>query len=388
MTPAAAAQLLKTTAENLRGECRQLSLKGPRALLSAKTVGSVVLSVYLADLFHLEDRWWVALSAFAVVRGEFAVSAWRIADRMVGTVIGAVVGALVARSLPGSAWMFALALAAIAGLGLYRTIGSPRSYGWILGTITALLVVGESRETTDIAALALRRVGDVGVGVLSSLIVLTVVHGAVYAMRRWGRQSAADPVGLPVAPVAADAESQAGGWTMRRLRALQSLQGAITIGGFGLFVWHDQFPDFPQVLISIVAVLLVPLPALLRGDGESVVGMRMANRMLGCLFAALLAVILLPVIGNVPLLCMLVLAGGVWLAAHIQAGSGATSYVGTQFGIGFIVIFVQDQRWSTDVSAAGYRLLAIVIGLTGLAVVMLVTARLRRRLAGAGTVPL
>ncbi|HEV7777387.1 MAG TPA: FUSC family protein [Luteibacter sp.] len=379
MRAAAAAHFLKTTAESLRGECSQLSLKGPRALLSAKTVGSVVLSVYLADLFHLEDRWWVALSAFAVVRGEFAVSAWRVADRMVGTAIGALVGALIARSLPESAWMFALALAVIAGLGLYRTIGSPRSYGWILGTVTALLVVGESRETTDIAALALRRVADVGVGVVSSLIVLTVVHGAVYVLRRRGGQPTADPVAQAVA---ASADPPVGGWTMRRLRALQSLQGAITIGGFGLFVWHDQFPDFPQVLISIVAVLLVPLPALLRGDGESVVGMRMANRLLGCLFAALLAVILLPVIGNIPLLCMLVLAGGVWLAAHIQAGSGATSYVGTQFGIGFIVIFVQDQRWSTDVSAAGYRLLAIVVGLTGLAVVMLATARLRRRLTG------
>ena len=352
MRAAAAAHFLKTTAENLRGECSQLSLKGPRALLSAKTVGSVVLSVYLADLFHLEDRWWVALSAFAVVRGEFAVSAWRIADRMVGTAIGAVVGALVARLLPESAWMFALALAVIAGLGLYRTIGSPRSYGWILGTITALLVVGESRETTDIAALALRRVADVGVGVVSSLIVLSVVHGWVYALRRQDRQSTAVPVEQPVA---ADADSPTGGWTMRRLRALQSLQGAITIGGFGLFVWHDQFPDFPQVLIWIVAVLLVPLPALLRGDGESVVGMRMANRLLGCLFAALLAVILLPVIGHVPLLCMLVLAGGVWLAAHIQAGSGATSYVGTQFGIGFIVIFVQDQRWSTWLRARARR---------------------------------
>jgi hypothetical protein len=167
-------------------------------------------------------------------------------------------------------------------------------------------------------------------------------------------------------------------WKMRRLRALQALQGAITIGVLGLFAYGHAMPAFPQVLITVAVVLLVPLPALLRKKGEDdLVSLRMANRALGCLIAALLAVILLPMIGNIPWLCMAALGVGVWIAAHVQAGSANTSYLGTQFGIGFIMTFVQDQRWSTDASAPAMRLLGILVGLSALTLVMFVTTRVR-----------
>jgi uncharacterized membrane protein YccC len=366
-------RFFRLTAIGLRDELKQLRLHGPRVLLCAETVGAVVLAVLLADAFHLKDRWWVAISAYVVVRGSLKVSLWRCLDRIAGTVAGAALSALAISLLPhGEVW-FVLLLALFAWLGLYRAIGSPRSYAWILGTVTALLVMSEAHQLHGLSVyeLALRRVCDVVVGISASMMVVATVHGVRQLLRKEHNAAAHASSATAASP---DRHS----WKMRRLRALQASQGAITVGGLGLFAFHHDLPSFPQTLISITAVLLVPLPALLRKQGEDdLVSLRMANRALGCLAAALLAIALLPLIGDTPWLCMLTLAAGVWLAAHVQAGSANTSYLGTQFGIGFIMTFVQDQRWSTDASAPALRLLGILIGLSALTLVMFLTTRIR-----------
>ena len=88
---------------------------------------------------------------------------------------------------------------------------------------------------------------------------------------------------------------------------------------------------------------------------------------------------LLPLIGHLPLLCLLVLAVGVWLAAHVQSGSSRVSYIGTQFGVGFIMVFVQDHSWSPDASATLGRLLGIVLALAGLSAVIAAFSWVRKR---------
>jgi uncharacterized membrane protein YccC len=371
------ARFFRLSALGVRDELKQLRLHGPRALLCAETVGSVVLAVLLADLFDLKDRWWVAISAYTVVRGSLKVSAWRCIDRIAGTIAGAALAALAISLLPHSKLFFAVLLALFAALGLYQAIGSSRSYAWILGTVTGLLVLSEAYQLEGwrVYELALRRVCDVAVGIGASLLVVTTVH-LVRRLLRHGGLNSKSVATLPAS--ASPAPLNRHDWKMRRLRAMQALQGAITLGLLGLFAYGHNIPSFPQVLITVAVVLLVPLPALLRKKGEDdLVSLRMANRALGCLLAALLAVILLPLIGNIPFLCMLALAAGVWIAAHVQAGSSNTSYLGTQFGIGFIMTFVQDQRWSTDASAPVMRLLGILIGLAALTLVMFVTTRVR-----------
>jgi uncharacterized membrane protein YccC len=371
-------RFFRQSAVGLRDELGQLRPWGPRALLCAETVSAVVLSVLLADAFDLKDRWWVAISAYTVVRGSLKVSLWRSVDRFAGTVIGATTAALAINLLPHSQAMFVLLLALFAGFGLYRAIGSPRSYAWILGTVTSLLVMSEAHllHGLGIYEIALRRVCDVAVGISASLLVIVGAHVARDLWRRL-RPRGQTRMSTAVAAVAAPVLN-AHSWKMRRLRAMQAMQGAITVGVLGLFAYHHDLPSFAQTLISIVAVLLVPLPALLRKQGEDdLVSLRMANRALGCMAAALLAIALLPLIGNTPWLCLLTLAAGVWLAAHVQAGSANVSYLGTQFGIGFIMTFVLDQRWSTDASAPALRLLGILIGLSALTLVMFVTTRVR-----------
>lgn len=374
-------EFMRSTATTLAGELAQLRLTGPRAWLCAETVCAVVCAVVMADLFHLKERWWVALSAYTIVRADLGASITRCLERMIGTAIGAACGFVVARIAIHNAWTFALVPALIAAFGLYWMIGSKRGYSWILGTITALMVVSQATSEANLGVLALTRVADVAVGVTSALLMVALFE-LVSRLRRGivAKSHAKAPV-VQGKAVQGDSPQASSGSTIRRLRTFQAMQGAICIGGLSALDYYHPIPSFAQALVSIVAVLFVPLPALLQSDDQGVVFVRMLNRMLGCFFAALIAIVLLPVIGNFSVLCAMALAGGIWMASHVQTGSTATSYIGMQFGIGFIMVFVQDHAWSTDASAAERRLAGMLIGLISLAVVMSVASAIRRHMA-------
>ncbi|RUL67127.1 hypothetical protein EKH79_00530 [Dyella dinghuensis] len=372
---------MRLTATSLAAELAQLRLTGPRAWLCAETVGAVICAVVMADVFHLKERWWVALSAYTIVRAHFGASIIRCVERIVGTAIGAACGFAVAAIAIHNAWTFALVLGLIAAVGLYWMIGSKRGYSWILGTVTALMVVSQAASEPSLGVFALTRVADVAVGVTSALLMVALFE-LISRMRRGvvaKNQASASFVQGKTEQGSLPQESP--GSTIRKLRTFQAMQGAICIGALSAVDYCHPIPSFAQALVSIVAVLFVPLPALLQSDDQRVVFVRMLNRMLGCAFAALIAIALLPLIGNFSVLCAMALAGGVWIASHVQTGSSATSYIGTQFGIGFIMVFVQDQAWSTDASAAERRLAGMLIGLISLAVVMSIASAIRRYMA-------
>jgi uncharacterized membrane protein YccC len=345
---------LTSLARDLRDEIALASLRGDRARLCAQTVLSVLLAVIAADALELRDRWWVALTAYTVLRAEPSVVLRRCQERMVGTVIGAAAGLLLAMPLlPHAAWRVP-AWALVAGVGIYGMLGSPRAYSWILGTVTALMVMSDASAAASPVALAVWRTVDVGVGVASALVV---AYLPFLSTRQ--RSAAADKAPIPD-----------GGAHARSARLSQALQGAFAIGLLALVDRYRALPDLPQAIVTVVAVLFVPMAALVGREGASRVRARMTSRVLGCLCAALVAMSLLPLIGGVPVLCMLVLAAGVWLAAHVQAGRASVSYVGTQFGVGFILVFVQDTAWSSDASGAWERLVGIAVALAGLGLVM------------------
>jgi len=60
----------------------------------------------------------------------------------------------------------------------------------------------------------------------------------------------------------------------------------------------------------------------------------------------------------------------VWIGCHVQTGSQGASYVGRQFTIAYIMVFVQDHQWSSDPMPAGVRLGGILCGIGVLACVM------------------
>jgi hypothetical protein len=74
---------------------------------------------------------------------------------------------------------------------------------------------------------------------------------------------------------------------------------------------------------------------------------------------------------------MLVLSLGVWVGCHVQTGAEGASYVGRQFTVAFIMVFVQDHHWSADPHPALMRFCGILMGVVALSAVMLAMQALR-----------
>ncbi|KGI77951.1 FUSC family protein [Oleiagrimonas soli] len=353
----------------LAAELRTLHWRGPRALLAAQTVASVLLAVSLADLFRLTDRWWVAISAYVVMRADWSTSWRRGVQRMAGTIGGAVACLLLAYGTRGSTTGFVLLLALIAGVGVYMALGSTRSYGWLLATITACLILAEANTQHALWHIALLRVADVAVGTTACILIAGLVH---LLRPHWH---------LPLLDAERDEPSPADPHTpqARRRRAWQALPAACSVGILATAHALYPMPAFPQMLVTVVVLPMIPLRTLLQRDfGEAAVGLRMANRLLGCLLAALLALALLPWAGGHPVLFLPALAVGVWLASHIHSGHEDTRYIGLQFGIAFLMVFVQDHAWTGELRPALMRLAGILGGVLMLAVLRLALARARR----------
>lgn len=365
---------LRSSGRVLWMELMALQWHGPRAALSLQTVGSVLLAVLLADALHMADRWWVAITAFVVMRSGWFASFSRAVQRMAGTIAGAVLALGLGRLTGQSPWIYALSLGLITGVGVYCAIGSSRSYAWLLATITTLLVLSESAVTaTPLYWLCLQRVADVGVGIASCL----AVAGVAYLLGRWRRRT--EPAGSGAGASSAASGDAPQAHRLRLLRAWHALPGALIVGLLAAINFHYPFSNFPQMLVTIAVVLVIPLASLQRQEGdEHAVLLRMANRTLGCLLAAVVAFTLLPLVGDQPLLFLLCLSAGIWLASHVQSGNATTAYVGTQFGIAFLIVFVQDQAWSTDLGAAALRLVGILTGVIALAAAMLGVEQARR----------
>ncbi|MGA9919597.1 MAG: FUSC family protein [Paraburkholderia sp.] len=163
---------------------------------------------------------------------------------------------------------------------------------------------------------------------------------------------------------------------MRPTRMLLGLQAALSITILGSLTYVMHLLGFAQAMVTAIAVLIVP-PGLAADSTRQPVMEKMVQRVAGCLLAGVLGVALLPLIQGQAMLCMLALAIGVWTGCHVQTGREGASYVGRQFTIAFIMVFVQDHHWSADPLPALMRLSGILAGIFVLAAVMLATGKLR-----------
>lgn len=350
-----------------------------RATFGAEAMLSVALSVALANALGLSDTWWAAISGFAVMQTSFAGSAQRAAHRIIGTVIGAVLGTLVGPWIGDRPWLFVPALGMIGGVAVYHANASRAAYAWVLGGVTALMVTyeahrfGSVQETASFAAL---RVVEVAVGTLACLLISSAFHfgSKWYAknplpseseISRPAGESGELAASIPTAPLE----------SLRPTRVLLGLQGALAIAILAALNYVLHLPVFAQAMVTAIAVLI--LPAGLASDRtRQPVMEKMVQRVVGCLLAGALGVALLPLMQGQAALCMLALSLGVWTGCHVQTGREGASYVGRQFTIAFIMIFVQDHHWSADPFPALIRLSGILTGIIVLAFAMLALDRL------------
>jgi uncharacterized membrane protein YccC len=350
-----------------------------RATFGTEAMLSVALSVAFANALHLSNTWWAAISGFAVMQTSFAGSVQRAAHRIIGTLIGAALGTIVGPWIGDRPWLFVPVLGAIGGVAVYHANGLRAGYAWVLGGVTALMVTYEAHGLVSVqstALFAVLRVAEVMVGTLACLLVASVFHFGPKLYRK-----TRPPSMSATARVAGEFDAPSASIpllsleSLRPVRVLLCLQGALAIAILAALTYVLHLPGFAQAMVTAIAVLVLPA-SLLAGGTQQPVLEKMVHRVAGCLLAGGLGVALLPLMRGQAILCMLALSMGVWIGCHVQTGREGASYVGRQFTIAFIMVFVQDHHWSADPVPALMRLSGILTGIVVLAGVILATSRL------------
>ncbi|CAB3758613.1 FUSC family protein [Paraburkholderia solisilvae] len=363
------AQLSRSAIFSLGRELAAWKPSTERALFGAEAVLSVVLSVAFAHALHLTNTWWAAISGFAVMQTSFQGSVERATYRVLGTLLGALVGVVIGPLIGDRPWLFIPMIGVIGGFCVYSGNGAVASYAWVLGGITSLLVTYEAHILVSMektASFAVLRVAEVLVGTLSCVVVAGIFQIAIRWYRRRQSGGAAPPASA--APAAAPPLR-----AMHAARVLLGLQSGLSIAIIAALTYTLNLPGFAQALVTTVAVMVLPAASLMTRDQRPVM-QKMVQRVTGCLLAGALGIILLPLMNGREIPCLITLSCGVWIGCHVQSGSAGASYVGRQFTIAFIMVFVQDHHWSADPLPALMRLEGILIGIVTLAAVMFATA--------------
>lgn len=278
---------------------------GARAGLAA--AAAVVLSVLAACWLGLPDPWWAAISAWRIASPDRRATLTTGLHRILGTVAGAVLGYGAAGLAVDNTALQLLALFAVGAVGTWERFASPAwSYAWILGAVTAAMVLVQSLDgAAGLYAFAVARTLEILCG---------VVVGTLTEMLLGGEGAAAAPP-APAAPVE------------RRVALLAGLVLVLVPVLWGLF----DLPAVTQIAISVLVVIDRDAIALRR---------RGRQRLLGCAAGGAMGLSLLALGLDGLLVWLVALGGGIFLFSSLTLGGGPNAYVGIQGGLTLIMALV------------------------------------------------
>jgi uncharacterized membrane protein YccC len=315
---------------------------------------SVMLATFLALLLEIQSPWWAAISAFMSLSATGGGSLRRGILRLTGTAAGALLGFVMARWLPYDHFAMYLFIGGVTMLGVIAMQVSPHGLAWLFLCITSILVLLESlNNPLQAASIAYYRMFEVGVGVLSAIIVANLLQD-------WHREPP------PTAP----------GW--RHLLGAQwpvvlhGARSAIAVCAV-LAIWMAlEIEQVVEMAITVAVVMAAPVIV----DGgfatRHAVAVRSLHRLLGCLLGGAVALGCLALDVESFAWWLAMIGAAVWIGMHIQVGPHGVGYVGTQAAFAFIVTLIQGEAPPDSIMPGIDRFAGIVGGLAILMVVSLV----------------
>lgn len=362
--------MLREIPDALAAELRSLEWRGRRGLEAAEAAAAVTLAVVAALVLHSDAPWWAAITAFMVTRASPAEAVLRGAMRVAGSIFGALVALIVLRLFVYQSLPFLLSLFLLSCVGLFGFVGSRFGYAWLVGTVTACLIMLMSFDQPDAAFnTAVNRVIDVMIGTAASL--------AVCALSPVPPGGVAPPAGLLKPPPLAFWRRRYGDELMRWLPGngplvVHACRGGLTVMLMpALAEWLA--PESPVTMgVTVVMVMSIPTTAILHSDSRTIIE-RAAHRLIGCLIGALVGLACLAFIGDDFVLWIALIPPGIWLCSRIQTGTTGISYIGTQAMFAYLMSMLQGQG-PPDTIAPGFNRLVGVMG--GLSILFVVTLAL------------
>ena len=353
----------------LATELRSLDWRGARGLEAAEATASVTLAILGALALHSGEPWWAAITAFMVTRASPSLALSRGIMRIAGSIVGAVAGLVVLRLFVYQSLPFCLSLFAISCVGLFGFVCSRFSYAWLVGAVTACLVMLMSLvEPQGAFETAVNRVAEVMIGTIAALIVAGLSPRPADA----GGAPAADLIDPP--PLAFW-RRRYGAELRRWLPGKEPLLWHACRGGLTVMLMPALAdwlaPESPVTMgVTVVMVMSIPTTAILESDSRAII-QKAAHRLIGCLLGALVGLACLAVIGSDFLLWIVLIPPGIWLCSQIQTGSTGISYIGTQAMFAYLMSMVQGLGPPNSISPGFNRLVGVMGGLSVLFVVTL-----------------
>lgn len=340
-------------------ELAELRLKGALAQQGYQVAFAVALSVVLAAAVPLQDIWWAAISAFMVSQATRPASLRRGVLRTVGTICGAVIGLGCASTLAYDHVLCALFLLVAGFVGTLGFLLSAAGYAWLLGAITAMMVVLMSLTDPTVALSgAVNRVAEVVTGTLAAML------GAVLFAPN-------TPTPVAMSPGFTDLLG------VNRPALLHAWRSGITVMLIPL-VWVGlDLPGLAQMAITAAAVMAVQPPGGFEDHTPFVT--RAVQRLLGCLIGGVVGLLILALSLTALLPWLLALAGGVFVCTQVQASARGVGYVGTQAAVVYIMTLVQGTGPPISIYPGIDRLVGITGGLGILLLVSFVLWPVRKQ---------
>jgi uncharacterized membrane protein YccC len=352
------AQVLQRTADGLYQDLTELTASGPRGRRNAMTALAVALATTAALILRVDEPFWAAISAFVCSQATAPASIQRGILRILGTIAGASLALLVSPLLQEDTVALSLALFAVSTIGVLGLQVSAYGYAWLLGAITAdMVLMALLSDPTSAMGVGVNRTAEVVIGTLSAMLVAYLIGPD-------------EDRSAPASPPAgwSDLAGQQWGATQHALRA------GLTVM-LVPFVWNWlDLPNLSQTAVTVAAVMAVPALPSDPGSADLKIIERSAHRILGCFLGGIVGLLCLGLSVAWFIPWMLMLTGGIWIAAHIQASERGVGYVGTQGAVVFICTLIQGAGPPTSILPGIERLAGITGGLLILLVVSLLTA--------------
>ncbi len=321
--------------EALKQEIGGFSLSGPTASLAFRTALASVLSMIVAMQLHLDNPYWAAITAVAIIQPDIPSSLLRSIDRCLGTIAGAAVGYFGAHFVADH-FIFQIICASAVVFGIYGMERSSHGYAVLLGAVTVILVMFGALEKPEAALnLSIYRSLEIMVGV-----------GVAYLVE------------LALAPPTEAAPPQPKPGIFSRPMDESLLATAIT-GGIATasipVIWNTlELPGLGQTPITAFVILV----ATRREPGWTAL-----NRVAGCVMGGIYGLLCMHLVGDNILAWLTLLFAGLYVCCHIKHGMGEAAYSGHQAAVAVIMSMVQGLAPSPDILPAINRLVGIIGGI-------------------------
>jgi uncharacterized membrane protein YccC len=361
-----ALRIAHDVAAGLHDELAEMRLTSVRGRRCAATALAVALSVILALLVRVDAVWWAAISAFVCSQATAPASLQRGILRVVGTIAGAALSMVLSPWLVDDPVALCLVLCALSTIGVLGLLVSRHGYAWLLGAITADMVLMALLSDPGAAlATAVNRTIEVTIGTGAAVLVALLA------------EPDADATAAPAAV----------GWSGLLEAQWPAVRHAGRAGVAVMLVplvWRWlELPNLSQTAVTVAAVMAVPALTNDAASDQQRITERAMHRILGCAVGGVagLGCLALSIEGLLPWLLMLTV--GIWIAAHIQASERGIGYVGTQGAVVYISTLVQGLGPPTSILPGIERFAGITGGLLILLAVSVLTTPSRPGAASA-----